>query len=205
MIDPPTTRPSLLVRIRDGGDDEAWREFDARYHDLILRYCVRRRLQVTDAEDVRQTVMIQLHRGLPGFRYDPDKGRFRDYLGVCVRNALSEHFRRQNPDDRTLGAPGRTDGPAPGEPEEPAGQGELEAAWEREWVQHHYRLALHEVRRTCDAKSVAVFERLLQGDGIDRIRREFGLEANAIYKIKQRMRDRLRELIARQLTDEQLP
>ena len=57
---PDTTHPSLLARIQDLDDHAAWREFDARYRDLILRYCRRKGLQPSDAEYVRQIVMLNL-------------------------------------------------------------------------------------------------------------------------------------------------
>ena len=69
------TRPSLLRRVQNSGDGQAWREFDERYRDLILRYCRRRDLQEADAEDVRQQVMLGLTQSLPRFTYDPTKGK----------------------------------------------------------------------------------------------------------------------------------
>ena len=76
-----TTHPSLLSRVRDTDDVAAWHEFEARYGDLILRYCRARRVQHADAEDVRQLVMIGLASSLRSFTYDPARGRFRSYLG----------------------------------------------------------------------------------------------------------------------------
>jgi len=40
-----TTQPSLLLRVRDPGDQSAWREFESKYRELILRYCLRLGLQ----------------------------------------------------------------------------------------------------------------------------------------------------------------
>ena len=51
-------------RMRDHQDDEAWREFERRYRDLIVRYCLKRGLQRNDAEDVRQMVLLNLARQL---------------------------------------------------------------------------------------------------------------------------------------------
>ncbi len=66
-----TTRPSLLRRLRDPQDHDAWREFDARYGELVLRYCLSRGLQHSDGEDVRQMVMLSLSRTLRSFEYSP--------------------------------------------------------------------------------------------------------------------------------------
>jgi RNA polymerase sigma-70 factor (ECF subfamily) len=60
-----TTRASLLSRVRDVADEAAWREFQALYHDLLIRFCRRQGLQEADAADVVQTVMANLLRSLP--------------------------------------------------------------------------------------------------------------------------------------------
>ena len=50
-MNPPTTRPSLLVRIRDARDAEAWREFVRLYSPLVYRFARRKGLQDADAAD----------------------------------------------------------------------------------------------------------------------------------------------------------
>src|SRR5262245_33077190 len=85
-----TTRATLLDRVRDADDVAAWLEFDAAYREMLLRFCRSRGLQHADAEDVIQLVFVRLTGGLIRFRYDPARGRFRDYLFRCVRSALSD-------------------------------------------------------------------------------------------------------------------
>ena len=62
------TRASLLSRLKDGTDQNAWWEFDRAYRDLILSYACRQGLQPADAEDVRQLVMMNLARSMPRLR-----------------------------------------------------------------------------------------------------------------------------------------
>ena len=38
MGDPASTRPSLLIRIRDPGDAEGWRQFVALYGAMIYQF-----------------------------------------------------------------------------------------------------------------------------------------------------------------------
>ena len=75
-------------------DDASWRQFDAKYRELILRYCRARGLQTSDAEDVRQIAMANLAKSLRSFEYKLTRGRFRGYLGQVVRSAISRHFKR---------------------------------------------------------------------------------------------------------------
>ena len=132
----PSTHPSLLERLtRD--DAEAWREFEARYGDLLLRYGLARGLQLADAEDARQLVLLSLAKGLASFRYRPERGRFRDYLGRSVRNATFRVTARPKVAGTPLSEVELLALPdADGAPEEP------DPLWEREWREHHLRRAL---------------------------------------------------------------
>ena len=192
---PETTQPSLLSRVRNPADDAAWREFDAKYRDLILRYCRARGLQTADAEDVRQIAMANLAKSLRSFEYRPARGRFRGYLGQVVRSAVSRHFRRPDESARALD----TDVLATVEADD---AGQADDLWEREWVRHHYRLAMQAVRTVFDPKSVQIFDRLLAGDAVGQVATDFQTTAQAVHKVKQRIRDRLKELIMRQIKEE---
>lgn len=186
-----STRASLLERLRVPDDDVAWREFDRRYRDLILRTCRRCGLQLADAEDVRQVVMMNLARAFPAFRYDRERGRFRGYLGRIVKNAISRHL---GGGPQATGIPDRIDQvAAPADPD---------AAWEREWMLHHYRTALATLRSSVEPRSVEVFDALLRGGTVEGVARSRGLSEDAVQKIKQRMRDRLRDLVSAQVRDE---
>jgi RNA polymerase sigma factor (sigma-70 family) len=191
-----TTQPSLLSRVRDHADHAAWREFDKKYRDLILGYCRRRGVQASDAEDVRQMVMMSLAKQLRTFQYSPERGRFRGYLGMAVANAIHRLHRRPNPVHQGLDT-----NVASGIPSEDDVR--LDAEWESEWMDHHYRTAMETVRKSADEKSVRVFEQLLAGDTTDAVAESFGMSRDAVHKVKQRMRDRLKGEIAAQIEEEE--
>jgi RNA polymerase sigma factor (sigma-70 family) len=192
---PPSTRPSLLLRVRSAQDAEAWREFEAAYRNLIVRYCMRRGMQLADAEDVQQTVLAKMSRSLRNFEYDPARGRFRSYLGRCVRNAI--HSARSHKSAAEVVSLDRAD-------ELPADQGDVDERWHGEWVDHHLRRALGTLRATTDERTLAVFDAILNGRDTERIGAEFGLAPAAVRKVKQRVRDRLQEIVAQHVADEEL-
>lgn len=189
------TRLSLLSRVRDSSNEAAWAEFESRYRDLILRYALVRGLQHADAEDVTQIVFLSLSSALRGFQYSPHKGRFRDYLGRTVRNAVARFRARPNPAPLSLDA-------HEGLADDVRGDDHADALWEQQWVDHHYRLALRTVRETFDRKSVEVFERLIEGREVCDVAAEFATTEQAVYKIKQRIRARMEELIVAQVQEE---
>ena len=192
-----STRPSLLSRLSGGRDEEAWREFEARYRDLIARFCRRRGLQAADTEDVCQLVFLALARSMAGFRYDRARGRFRDYLGRIAHNTIHHLVscpeRRPRPLDaavlETLSAPTN---------------GDVDPAFEDEWTQHHFRLAMRSVRARSTPASLAVFERLLAGESVSQVARATGMSEDAVHKVKQRIGERLRQEIENQVRDEEL-
>jgi len=192
-----STHPSLLSRVRNPGDQQAWREFETRYARLLVRYAQSRGLQRMDAEDIRQLVFMKLAHALQNFRYDPDRGRFRDYLGRIVKNAIHSHFSRPTRTQSSVGTDELTRMPAP-----PEGGGDV---WEREWMLHHFHLAMRSVRRSFDARSIEMFDRILTGETPDQVAAEFRVSREAVYKVKQRIRQRLKELVKMQIDDEQIP
>ena len=194
-----STHPSLLSRVRSSEDEQAWREFDARYRSLILRYCRARKLQSAEADDVRQIVMLSLAKYLRSFQYKPELGRFRDYLRRVVENAIRRYATNRDRHSAALIDAEHLDLV---EDEGPPGH---ESLWEEEWVRHHYRQALAVVREHASEQSVAVFQELLSGRSPEQVANHFGMTIQAVYQVRQRMRKRLQAQIARQLHDEEFP
>ncbi len=88
------TSISLLARIgRDDRDPYAWREFVERYGKRIYQWCLSRRLQAADAEDVTQDVLAKLARHLGSFDYDKNQ-TFRGWLRRMTENAVTDFFRK---------------------------------------------------------------------------------------------------------------
>jgi len=81
------------MRIReDDRDSAAWREFVERYGKRIFGWCVGRRLQPDDAQEVTQEVLLKLSRRLGSFEYDPSQS-FRGWLRRVTENALIDFAR----------------------------------------------------------------------------------------------------------------
>src|SRR5579859_5412636 len=95
MADSVTTRPSLLVRIRDHGDRQAWAEFIDIYAPMVYGYAQKQGLQEADAADLTQEVLRAVARAVPRLEYDPSRGSFRGWLFAVVRNKLRDWYAAQ--------------------------------------------------------------------------------------------------------------
>src|SRR4051812_6689733 len=90
---PLGTSQTLLVRVRDRGDHEAWAAFDARYRPLVLGWC--RRWAPREADDAAQEVFAKLVSAIG--RYEPGRGRFRPWLKTVAENLMRALRRRPGP------------------------------------------------------------------------------------------------------------
>lgn len=105
MTDTPQTRATLLFRLREVNDQEAWEEFVDAYGPRVYDWCRRFQLQESDAADVTQTVLARLVTAMQTFRYDPDRGTFRGWLKTVTNNAVRDFL-------PTLSRPGKGSGDA---------------------------------------------------------------------------------------------
>src|SRR6059058_233713 len=88
MLDAPPTSASLLVRIRDGRDQDAWRELVEVYAPVVYGFARKRGLQDADAADVMQDVLRSVARAAERLNYDPSRGSFRGWLYTVSRNKI---------------------------------------------------------------------------------------------------------------------
>ena len=90
----PSTRISLIGRLQDSHDDNAWDSFVALYQPLIHNYCRSRGLQEADARDISQNVFYKVGKALPRFDYDPTKGKFRNWLGIITFREMRHYVHK---------------------------------------------------------------------------------------------------------------
>lgn len=80
---------------------------------------------------------------------------------------------------------------------------ERDLATEAQWIVRHLGAARRALRADFDASSLAVFECLLAGERVSDVAARFGKSGQAVYKIKQRVRRRLAEIVRRSIAIEQ--
>ncbi|MBX3377006.1 MAG: sigma-70 family RNA polymerase sigma factor [Phycisphaeraceae bacterium] len=189
-----TTHGTLLARLSGGGDSAAWREFCERYEELIRSFARRRGLSASDCDDVLQDVMLALTKAMPGFRYDPAKGKFRSYLKTVTLHAILRKS-RQEPAGASLSL---GDGSV-----SRAIEDETEDTWEAEWRQYHLRTAMKTIRAEFNAADLEAFDRYgVGGEEASAVAKDLSLSIDQVYQAKSRVLKRLSQVIAKQVEEE---
>jgi RNA polymerase sigma factor (sigma-70 family) len=94
----PQTRASLLIRVRDPADQAAWHEFVEIYRPVILRLARKKGMQDADGEDVAQQVLVAVAKAVEQRGHDPQRAKFRTWLGRVAHNAILNALTRGKPD-----------------------------------------------------------------------------------------------------------
>ncbi len=192
MTDSASTRPSLLARIRDSRDRQAWAEFVEIYAPLVYGYAQKRGLQDADAADLTQEVLRAVAGSVGRLDYDPGRGSFRGWLFTVVRNELCDLAAAQRRSGRGSG-----DSSLQRLLEQQTDRAEDEAAlWEREYERQLFTWAAEQVRRDFQETTWQAFWlTAVQGKSGKEVAEALGLTPAAVYLAKRRVMTRLKEQV----------
>jgi RNA polymerase sigma factor (sigma-70 family) len=175
------TRPSLLVRIRDHLDQESWQAFVDSYAPLVYRYARRKGLQDADAADITQEVMAEVARCIRSFEYQPDRGRFRDWMGTLAHRRLVRHFEKL----------GRVEGDVPLSVDE-SSSAPADSEWTDEFNARIFQLASDRARPHFEPETWSAFEKVwIEGRPAGEVAAEMGRPIDWVYVAKSRVLKRL--------------
>ncbi|HVW36616.1 MAG TPA: sigma-70 family RNA polymerase sigma factor [Pirellulales bacterium] len=182
----PTTRHSLLVRLRDSANHEAWEEFVLVYSPAIYRFARKRGLQHADAQDLAQTVLSAVAQRVANWKPDADRARFRTWLARIASNQTITMFRRHKPD---AARGGTTAVAVLNEQQAPATDLELNCRREA------FRALARKVRAEFEeATWQAFWMTAVEGVSVEEAACSLGRSAGAIYTARSRIIRRLQEL-----------
>ncbi len=88
MTPTPTTRASLLFRLSDSQDHEAWVEFVETYEPIIYRQLRNCGLQDADARELMQEFLIAVNKRIEHWELAKERGSFRGWLRRVARNLV---------------------------------------------------------------------------------------------------------------------
>src|SRR5262245_42742476 len=182
----PSTQVTLLFRLRQDGDAEAWRTFVDLYTPLVYRFCRHRNLQDADARDVTQQVLAIVHRTIGKFKYDRERGRFRNWLGAVTAHEISRHQRK----DRR---PGKGAGEGRGDDLAALASAAVDPNWAEEFNSYIFQLALTRIRPEFEPEVWQAFDLTWLRDVKPReAAAKIGKPSAWVYKARYKVIERLR-------------
>jgi RNA polymerase sigma-70 factor, ECF subfamily len=182
-----TTSASLLQRLRQAGQEDAWTRFVKLYTPLLQFWARRLGLQKGDAADLLQDVFATLVEKLPEFHYDPASS-FRGWLRTVMLNRWRNRVRQRNP------IPLEEDNPALADLVAPE---DADAFGEAEYRQHLVARALQLMQAEFPPRMwKACWEHVVGGRPAVEVAAELGIAAGTVYVAKARILSRLREELA---------
>lgn len=187
----PDTRPSLLLRLHDACDREAWEQFVEIYEKVVYRMATRKGMQPADAEDLTQQVLWSISQSIQRFDPDHSKGRFRDWLRTIARNAIINAMTRKSADQATGGS------------DMDLLNGQLAAEAETSQVDLNYRReiflgAATQVRQRVDEQTWQCFwDTLILGRSVDEVAQQLNRTRGSVYTARCRIIHRLKQIVER--------
>lgn len=191
MTNSPETSPSLLIRLRDPVDQDAWFEFAEIYRPVIIRLARRKGLQVADADDIAQKVLVSIAGVIETHEHDPQRARFRTWLKRIAHNAILNALTRIKPDRGS----GKT------EFHDLLGQQQARPEDDSRLLQLEHR---REVFRWAARQVVGEFQpntwqafwmTTVEGRSVADVSRELNKKPGAIYTAKSRIMQRIQQVV----------
>lgn len=188
----PETRISLIVRLRQPGNQEAWQEFASLYEPLIYRLAARKGMQPADAQDLLQDVLLAVSKGIDRFEIGEDKGRFRGWLFRISRNLIVNAMEKRQ---RIVIGSGDSD-ICRRLAEQPDLSPQEQSDYVLEFRRELFHWAARKIRPEFQASTWNLFWRTsVDGEAIAEVANELGLSIGAAYAARCRILARLKKTI----------
>lgn len=197
MPDAPLTRVTLLLRIRDAADTEAWKQFVELYGPVVYGWYRNRGLQDADACDLTQEVLQGVAQGASRLQYDPQRGTFRSWLFTIARRRMHDFLERRG----RLPSSGEDTGQFQSLAAQP--EADEEAEWERSYQQQLFSLAAAHVETCVEPATWQAFWRTaVEGQPGQKVAEQLQMTIGSVYVAKSRVMARLKQWIEEVQGDE---
>lgn len=191
------TRETLLLRLRDTGNQPAWEEFVSIYAPVLFSHCRKRGLSFEDASDLTQEVVRSVAKAMPGFVYDRARGSFRGWLYTLLRRGISRHFERGGRDPLR-----QNDGESAIETIAGGRHDHDREVWEMDYRRRLLAWAMRRAKERFNDRIWRAFEETtLRERPIDEVAAELGMTKNALTVAKCRVTSAIREIAERHERD----
>ena len=198
MAEAPLTRATLLIRLKDIDDAEAWSEFVQLYGPVVYGFARKRGLQDSDAADMVQEVLRSVARNAHRMEYDPKRGTFRGWLYTVTRNKIYNFLSAQKRQQRGAGDVSSQERlEALADP-----KNDTEAVWELEYQRRISAKAMDRVKHEFQpATWQAFWGTAVEGRAATEVGESLKMTSGAVYVAKSRVLARLRDEVQKLMAE----
>lgn len=191
MDDP--TRSTLLQRLRDRADTDAWAVFDSLYYPLVVAYARSRGLSDADARDTAQQCSQAVVERIGEYQH---LGSFKAWLRAIADHKIVDRRRRLSREVQPASGfwPAHDDpSPSPAD------------AWDRAWLRAHVAYCAKRARQGVSESTYEAFEAcVVRGVAPSDVATALNISVNQVYVAKHRVLERIRALLREVHGDEEV-
>jgi RNA polymerase sigma factor (sigma-70 family) len=180
------TRSTLLVRLRDKHDAEAWSTYEALYRPLVRAYAISRGLDESAADDVAQQCTQVVLERIAEYEH---AGSFKSWLRAIAEHKIVDRFRssRHEGGAGTAFWRGREATAGRADSRDPAD------AWERHWEHAHIMFCAERARTQVSESTYEAFDAcVVRGMTPDVVAMLLNIPIDHVYVAKHRVLERIR-------------
>lgn len=192
----PTTRFSLIERIKNPQDMHAWGEFVDLYEPLIVETCLRKGMQHADATDIAQEVLTRVASKIEDFRHDQPQATFRGWLYRMTRNLTIDFIRQHQRDPLNHAAPASAMNDIAKSPDVETQE------FHQSYQRRLFLLVAKQIESEVQPQTWAAFWKVeVEQKDPAEVAQELGLSRGGVYVAKSRVLKRLRKEVQRRLAE----
>lgn len=192
MIPVPDTRESLILRLPNAADFEAWQRFVEIYGPLLFRLARAKGLQHVDAEDFVQEALAAVSKAIRTWTAGDSRGKFRAWLFRIAQNLAVNFLTR--PKHQRLGTGSKQVAELLNEVAD-ATSDSVEL-YRHEYRRELFRWAASEVRNRVSTKQWKAFwQTSVEGRAVQTVASHLKMSVGAVYIARSRITKQISKLI----------
>lgn len=191
-----TTRLSLIGRLGNKADQEAWFEFVEIYEPLVLNMAVQSGVQHSDAKEITQEVLTKVLISIDARDHENASGSFRGWLYRITRNMTIDFLRRSKRRNQSLVTTDLE------QLVDPSLQDSTD--FHMEFERQLFRWASDKVKSTVtETNWQAFWSTTVEGEAIPQAALRLGVSTGAIHVARSRIMSRISGMIQSRLEETQ--
>ncbi|WP_169305368.1 sigma-70 family RNA polymerase sigma factor [Coraliomargarita akajimensis] len=175
------TSHTLLAKVHDLSDHQAWNTFVAKYQRFICHILRQSNIAPSDVDDLCQQILLKLTKSIGN--YDRSRAKFRTWLAQLIRNTLFDHYRKVYAKGEHIDSEALS-----GSLEDEQSSQRMEQHIEQEWALFIVNTAMTRVEGHFRGDSVEVYRLTLKGLSADAIAQQKGLTVSTVYSMNKRVK-----------------